>query len=367
MPPRRPPGARPKIGDVAARARVSPGTVSNVLTGRRRVDPALAERVRAAVEALGYVPHAAASQLRSNRTTVIGVVVPDLPNTFCATFVGKVEELARAEGYRTLVAGSGEDADEELAQVQALSAWRPAGVLIIPTDDRFRAREILASAGVPVVAVDRVTDQMAVDSVGIDNAAEAGRAAAHLLALGHRRVLVIASTLGLSNIRDRVAGVRVALAGRAAVEVVEGGPHVPAIAEAVGRRLERRPVPTAMLALTNKATLGAVVALERAGLSVPRDVSLIGFDDNEWMKAMHPAISAVRQPVEGLARRAWEQLKARLRGDRARPASARLGCSLELRDSTARPEGAGRPGAARPARRRRAGPRSPLPASPRRA
>jgi len=355
VPARRPRGARPKIGDVAARARVSPGTVSNVLTGRRRVDPALAERVRAAVEALGYVTHAAASQLRSRRTTVIGVVVPDLPNTFCATFVGKVEELARAEGYRTLVAGSGEDADEELAQVQALSAWRPAGVLIIPTDDRFRAREILAAAGVPVVAVDRVTDQMPVDSVGIDNAAEARRAAAHLLALGHRRVLVIASSLALSNIRDRVAGARAALAGRATVEVVEGGPHVPSIAEAVGHRLERRPVPTAMLALTNKATLGALVALDRAGLTVPGDVSLIGFDDNEWMKAMHPAISAVRQPVEALARRAWDQLQARLGGDRARPASARLGCSLELRDSTA-PPGGGRPA-------RRAGPPPPRKAS----
>ncbi len=345
MPPRRSQSARPKISDVAARARVSPGTVSNVLTGHRHVDPVLAERVRAAVEALGYVPHAAASQLRSRRTTVIGAVVPDLTNTFCATFVGTVEELARAEGYRTLVAGSGEDPEEELAQVQALSAWRLAGVLVIPTDDRFRARAILDSAGIPVVAVDRVTEGMSVDSVGIDNAAEAGRAAAHLLALRHKRVLVIASSLALSNIRERVAGVRAALAGRAAVEVIEGGPHVPAIAEAVTHRLERRPLPTALLALTNKATLGAVVALDRQGLSVPGDASLLGFDDNEWMKAMHPAITAVRQPVEALARRAWDQLVARLRGDRGPPVHVKLGCSLELRASTAASHG--RPGTGR--------------------
>ena len=203
---RRLPGARPKIGDVAARAGVSPGTVSNVLTGRRRVDPALAERVRAAVEDLGYMRHAAASLLRSSRTTVIGAVVPDLPDTFCATFVGKIEELARAHGYRTLVADSGEDPEEELAQVQALAAWRPAGVLIIPTDDRFRAGQFLAAAGIPVVAVDRVTDTMPVDSIGIDNAAEAGRAAAHLADLGHKRVLVVASSLALNNISQRAAG-----------------------------------------------------------------------------------------------------------------------------------------------------------------
>lgn len=350
MPPRRSHGARPKISDVAARARVSPGTVSNVLTGRRHVDPALAARVRAAVEALGYVTHAAASQLRSRRPNVIGAVVPDLPNTFCATFVGKVEELARADGYRTLVAGSGEDADEELAQVQALAAWRPAGVLIIPTDDRFRAGEFLASAGIPVVAVDRVVARTPVDSIAIDNAAEAGRAAAHLAGLGHRRVLVVASSLALKNIRDRVVGIRTALQG-ASVEVVEGGAFFPSIAEAVSRRLARPPLPTALLALTNKATLGAVVALGERGLVIPRDVSLIGFDDNEWMRAMRPAVSSVRQPVEALARSAWERLVARIEGDRTPPVHVRVPCTLELRGSTAPPPGRvgtrGRPQAVR--------------------
>ena len=285
---------------MAARAGVSPGTVSNVLTGRRRVDPALAERVRAAVEDLGYMRHAAASLLRSSRTTVIGAVVPDLPDTFCATFVGKIEELARAHGYRTLVAGSGEDPEEELAQVQALAAWRPAGVLIIPTDDRFRAGQFLAAAGIPVVAVDRVTDAMPVDSIGIDNAAEAGRAAAHLADLGHKRVLVVASSLALNNISQRAAGACSALAGRAAVEVVqgiEGEPYGPAIAEAVSQRLGRRPLPTALLALTGHATLGAVLALQQRGLVVPRDVSLIGFDDNEWMKIDAPGHQ--RRPPAG--------------------------------------------------------------------
>ena len=343
-------GAQPKIRDVAARARVSPGTVSNVLTGRRRVDPELAQRVRAAVDELGYVRHAAASQLRSRRTTVIGAVVPDLPDSFCATFVGKVEELARAAGYRTLVAGSGEDADEELAQVQALAAWRPAGVLIIPTDDRFRGGRFLAEAGIPVVAVDRVRDRMAVDSIGIDNAAEASRAAVHLANLGHKRVLVVASSLALHNISERAAGARAALAGRAIVEVVEGvgsETHVPALTEVVWKRLGRRPLPTALLALTNQATLGAVLALQRRGMVVPRDISLVGFDDNEWMKIMHPAISAVRQPVEALARSAWARLVARLHGDVAPPVHLRLPGSLELRDSTGAPPG-GRKGA-RPA------------------
>ena len=111
----------------------------------------------------------------------------------------------------------------------------------------------------------------------------------------------------------------------------------------MSQRLGRRPLPTALLALTGHATLGAVLALQQRGLVVPRDVSLIGFDDNEWMKIMHPAISAVRQPVEALARSAWDQLASRLRGERMPRARVRLACSLELRES-----------AVAPARRRRA-------------
>lgn len=342
MPRGRPPGVRdrrPKISDVAARARVSPATVSNYFTGKRNLAPELAARVRAAVEELGYVAHAAASQLRSKRPQVIGVVVHDLPNPYCATFVGTVEELARAQGYRTLVAGSGESPEEELAQVQALAAWQPAGVLIIPTDDRFRSLEVLAANRIPVVAVDRVTAAMKVDSIAIDNAGEGARAAAHLAQLGHRRVLVIASTLKLDNMRERVAGVKAALGPGARVEVLEGGAFVPLIAGAVHERLGRRPLPTALLALTNRATLASTIALHRRGLVVPRDLSLVGFDDHEWMTVMQPGLTAIRQPIEELGRRAWDQLLARLRGDRSPPVSVRLACSLEVRGSCAPPPG----------------------------
>ena len=326
----------PKIGDVAALARVSIGTVSNVMTSRRWVHPNLVERVREAMQQLGYVRHAGASQLRSRRTTVIGAIVPDLPDTFCATFVARVEELARASGYRTLVAGSGEDPEEELAQVQALATWRPAGVLLIPTDDQFRGVQFLASAGIPVVAVDRVIDDMSVDSIGIDNAAASGQGAAHLAALGHKHVLVISSLLS-HNVRERVAGARSALAGNTLVEVIEVVKGLEAVVGAVVRRLSRPPLPTAIMAVTHQATLASVHALQRCGLVVPREISLVGFDDNQWMPVMNPALTAVRQPVEALAVGAWQQLAARLRGDRAPPVRIRLAGTLELRNSAGPP------------------------------
>jgi len=181
---------------------------------------------------------------------------------------------------------------------------------------------------------------MPVDAIGIDNAAEAGRAAAHLAELGHKRVLVVASSLALHNICERAAGARAALEGRATVEVVGGGEsemHAAALTEVVLKRLGRRPLPTAVLALTNQATLGAVQALQRRGLVIPRDVSLVGFDDNEWMQVMLPGISAVRQPVEALASKAWARLVARMHGDAAPPVHLRLSGSLEMRNSSGAP------------------------------
>lgn len=120
-------------------------------------------------------------------------------------------------------------------------------------------------------------------------------------------------------------------------EVIEVGPQLRQVAPALFERLGRRPLPTAIFALTSIATLGSLMALSQRGLAVPEEVSLMGFDDYEWMQVVHPAISAVRQPVAELARAAWQRLVARLAGDTAPPERVRLACSLELRSSTAAP------------------------------
>ena len=336
---------RPNIHDVAARAGVSAGTVSNVLTGRRAVVPALSARVRAAVAKLGYVTDGAASHLRSSQSTVVGVLVPDLTNRFFASFVGLVECLVRADGYRVLVASSGVDGAMEAAELRALTAWKPAGLIVIPCEDRFASRAVLARTGIPVVVADRFDEHSACDAVGTDNADAVSQATAHLLELRHRRVLVVASTLDLHNVRQRVAGARAAFAARAragAPEVIEVGSGLEPAAEALLARLGRAPAPTAIVALTNTATLAALKALSRRGLRVPEDISLVGFDDDDWMEVVRPAITAVRQPMADLARTAWRRLRERLAGDRSRSVRVQLPCTLVLRDSTAACAG-GRP------------------------
>jgi len=329
---------RPNIHDVAARAGVSAGTVSNVLTGRRAVVPWLAERVRAAVAELGYVTDAAASHLRRSQSTVVGVLVPDLTNRFFARFVGFVESIVRADGYRVLVASSGVDVSMEAAELRALAAWKPAGLIVIPCEDRFASREVLAGSGIPVVVADRFDEHPGIDAVGVDNADAARRAIGHLIDLGHRRILVVASTLGLYNVRQRVAGARGVFGARSRAgpaEVAEVGLDLERAGQALFLRLGRKPVPTAIFALTNTATLAALSALSRRELTVPEDISLVGFDDDDWMQVVRPAITAVRQPMADLAQAAWSRLRARLGGDASRPSRTELPCVLVLRESTA--------------------------------
>jgi len=298
---------RPNIHDVAARAGVSAGTVSNVLTGRRTVVPALAARVHAAVARLGYVTDVAASHLRSSQSTVVGVLVPDLTNRFFASFVGQVEGLVRADGYRVLVASSGQGGAMEAAELRALTAWKPAGLIVIPCEDRFRSRAVLAGTTIPVVVADRFDQRCPCDAVR-------GRGGAP--------------------------------------EVIEVGAGLEAAAEALFARLARARPPTAIVALTNTATLAALKALSRRGLRVPQHISLVGFDDDDWMEVVRPAITAVRQPMADMARAAWSRLRERLAGDATRSVRVQLPCALVLRDSTAACA------TGRPARRNRTAARS---------
>ncbi|MEK0083518.1 LacI family DNA-binding transcriptional regulator [Benzoatithermus flavus] len=336
---------RPTIRDVAQAAAVSPGTVSNVLTGRRNVDPAIRERVLGAVEALGYRPDVAASSLRSTERNVVGAVVPELTNPFFACLVDRLEREARAAGKRLLVGASNGDPLEEEREVAALAAWRPAGLIVVPCDGRFGARRLLEREGVPFVVVDRPLEEgEPVDTIAVDNAAAAAEAAHRLLALGHRRVLAIASSLALGNMRERLAGVEaeVAAVDGAELETLEAGFEPEEITTAVAARLAREPRPTAVFALNNVLTLGVLRASADIGLVVPDDFSLIGFDDYDWMEVFRPPLTAVRQPVPELAHMAWQRLAERI-GPAAEdtvagtPCHLRLPCHLIWRGSVAVP------------------------------
>ena len=330
--------AAPSIIDVARLAGVSPATVSNVLGDRRPVRAASAERVHAAVQALGYETDRAASQLRSRRAKVVAVLVPNLDNPFFTSIIAGLEQAVRAEGYDIIVASSDDDEALERKRLLALLSWRPLGVVILPCTDAFEAREILEGAAARYVVVDRLPRRFNADAVTVDNDHAASLAARHLLELGHERILVAASTLRLANIRERCRGIGRTFqdAGLPKPPVLEAGMTFDLVSERLAGWLDRHGWPTAIVALTNFSTLGVLACLAQQQAHIPNDVSLVGFDDYTWMSVTMPSITAVRQPVELLGRQAWVRLRTRIDGDTSAPARLRLKCDIRIRGSTQR-------------------------------
>ena len=207
-----------------------------------------------------------------------------------------------------------------------------------------RRAKLLDRDGIPYVVVDRPLDAgVKVDTVAVDNVAAAAEGTRGLLQMGHRRLLVVASSTALGNIRERLTGIDAAIAAApdAQAEVIEAGFEQEEIARNLGERLANGPLPTAIFTLNSGLTLGTLKAMGPLGLEIPRDISLLGFDDYDWMEVFRPPLSAIRQPVAELAQAAWRRVAA-LTGMAplvGAPAlcHVRLPCSLAWRGSVAPP------------------------------
>lgn len=327
----------PTIQDVARLAKVAAATVSNVLNGTRPVAEIRKERVLAAVKTLGYRPNALAASLRRKETRTIGVVVPEITNPFFAALVHRIEELAGDSDYQILLASSNEDPKLEAARIRTLLDRRIDGLIVAPSRDEVEAVSHPIGALPPTVLVDRGFGLAGFDTIAADNVEAAYRGCKHLLSLGHRDIALIVMDAKLANFKDRIAGYRRALeeAGVAKrARVVTGGLDVESCRAAVERELKRPNRPTAIFSASYAATLGAVRAMRAVGLDLPRDVSLLGIDDSDWMAVLHPYISAVAQPVDRMATEAWRLLNQRLAGGHAKSARIRLHCTLHVREST---------------------------------
>lgn len=335
---------RVTIRHVAAAAGVSIATVSNVLNGRSSVAPELVERVRGVMQELGYQRDQVASTLRRRQTSVVGLVLPSLASPFQAALATRLEALAHAQGFQLLVGSANEDPEQELSRVQAMLAWRVAGMIMAPVDDRFPSRHLIRNQGIRTVIVDRTNGAAELDSVGVNNREATGLATRRLIEIGHRRILAVGSSRSIPNMRERITGFETAVRGAglsSTCDTLCGGGDLPCIGLALRRRLQDGPRPTAVFALSDVSTLAALRELGEMGLQMPTDVSLLGFDDHEWMQVLRPPISAVRQPTDEIARHAWTRILQRIRGDDSPVSRIRLACSLEWRGSTCAPPSGG--------------------------
>jgi DNA-binding LacI/PurR family transcriptional regulator len=301
------------IRDVARHAGVAISTVSAVLNKSAPVSEDTVARVEAAVEAIGYMPHAAAQSLRSGRSRMIGLIVPDITNPHFANVARVVESACLDAGYMAAVYSTSEDYDRERQILRMMRAQRVAGLIIIPTrSDAEQGAQLLAEIHVPTVLLDSFVEGLPFDIVKLDNMRAGYLATERLLAAGHTRIAV---TTGRDNIKtgaDRLAGYLEAHRERGIA--VDGslflrGEFDRETAYKSTLALMRKPdPPTAICALSNMMMLGVLMALAELGLSVPDDVSVVSIDDFDFAPIMNPPPTVVAAPVNAMALEAINEL-----------------------------------------------------------
>jgi LacI family transcriptional regulator len=291
------------IREVAARAGVSVGTVSNVLNGRGTVKESIVQDVRDAIAALGYVRNDAARQLRAGRSRVMGLVVLNVANPFFAAVARGAEARAADDGMVVLVGSSEQVLEREETYLDLFREQRVSGILVSPAAEDHTALDALAASGIPVVLVDRERTEISpLLSVAVDDV-EGGRlAVTHLLQQGRRRIVFVGDPLTTRQVADRLEGARRAVADYpdAALEVI-ASTHMTVLAgRAVGETLHERVHPAdAVFAANDLLAIGVMQALTMTGdLRVPDDIALVGYDDIDFAAAAIVPLTSVRQPAE---------------------------------------------------------------------
>jgi LacI family repressor for deo operon, udp, cdd, tsx, nupC, and nupG len=336
-------GAGPAhIEDVARRAGVSTATVSRSLRGLDRVAPRTRERVARAAQELHYVPSPAASQLASRRTQSVGVVVTTSGRWFWSEVLFGAEAVLRSAGYDTLLYivddPSGRRQFFDLMPLRR----RVDAVMVLGSSVTGREQEALRRVDVPVVLVGgRMTGGA---SVRIDDSAAAVTAARHLIALGHRDVVMVCSN-GSDPSSRRTTRLRRSGFERAMAEhgvdgrVVVTHPGIDGGAAAVEKLLSHGDLPTALFAETDELALGALRTLRRAGVAVPEEMSVLGFDDHELADAVE--LTTISRSPHAHGHSAAMQLLSALGPGASRRVDVVLPTRLVLRGTTGPPKTAG--------------------------
>lgn len=308
------------IRAVAARAGVSTASVSRALNNPDAVSPSLRARIAQAIEAVGYIPHAPARILSSRRSRTLGAIVPTIDNTMFARGIASLQRYLSSVGYMLFLTTSGYDLDIELQQARNLIGRGVDGLVLRGDCHHDGLRKLLADNAVPFINVGIYQPDRPYPCVGTNNEAAAHRAAAHVIELGHRRIGIV-SALQRNNDRAsaRVAGFRRALAENGLELPPEWHVEVPYTLddarEAARHLLNLRDRPTAVVCGNDVIAYGVLLEAERSGFSVPRDLSVVGFDDLDWSRHLRPSLTTIHVPTDETWQRAGEYLVRSLAGE----------------------------------------------------
>ena len=297
------------IKAVAARAGVSVGTVSNVLNRPDQVSPASRAKVLAAIDALGFVRHSSASQLRAGRSQTVGLVVLDIGNPFFTDLARGAEAEASDHALTVLLCSSDGSPERQARHLRFLEEQRVEGVLITPVDDDTTELGRLQLRGTSVVLVDAAAPDYC--SVTVDDRKGGALAGAHLVETGRRRITYVTAPETVRQSRERGIGLAEALRRRG----VGPAQHVvlPTLTGAAGYTATSevlRQRPDAVFCANDIVALGLLRGLLEAGVRIPRDIALVGYDDIEFAATAAVPLTSVSQPAHDLGRTAAALLAA---------------------------------------------------------
>ncbi len=325
----------PLLRDVAQQAGVATGTVSNVLHNPAKVAPETLARVQAVIAELGYVPNAAARQLSRGRSGSVGLLVLDARNPFFNDLAAGVEEAAGSMDLAVLLATSAERADRERLYLDRFEQSRVDGLLVTPVGGSVKQLKAIRDRGTPIVLLDRLATTPGFSSVAVDDI-EGGRLAGqHLVDVGCRRIAFVGGPVTLEQVRNRLVG-----AGRAAEAAGVALSHLATTRMTAdeGRRvgseiaaMPRRERPDGVFAANDLLALAILQALTLAGIRVPDEVAVIGYDDIAFAALAGVPLSSIHQPSYQMGRRAMELLAATMQaGGDSRTASQQVVFMPEL-------------------------------------
>ena len=306
------------IKDIAKKTGLGLATISSYLNGGN-VREQNRIKIEAAIEELHYEVNEVARGLKTNRTKLIGILIPELNNIFCAEIITEVEDILRNQGYATMICDCRTDISREVEAVDFLIKRRVDGVIVMPSGNKGKHFEKLIHEGIPVVLLDRKPDDFDGDCVLVDNQEGAKKAVEKLIQAGHQKIGMITGPSDVFTAKERYLGYKEALQEAGIPEsdtlityndyTIKGG------MQGLRYLVENNPEMTAVFVSNYELTMGVVIEANELNLNIPEQLSVVGFDNVEFARACVPKLCIVSQPTKEIAQKLAEVMLERLECD----------------------------------------------------
>jgi DNA-binding LacI/PurR family transcriptional regulator len=302
------------IKDIAKKLGISASTVSRALSNHPDIKDETKKKVRKLVKEYNYKPNPIAQSLKNNRTTIIGVIVPEIKHDFFASAISGIEEIAYHAGYTIIVCQSNESFEREVVNTNALIQQRVAGLIASISQNTKSGEHFqdVVSRGIPLVFFDRAYENVSASKVIIDDEKSANEAVTFLIKKGYKKIAHLAGPKTLEICKRRLNGYLNALKKAHIIIrnelICYGGLHEADGYNSMDELLKRNVIPDAVFAANDPVAIGAFQRIKEAGLKIPQDIGIVGFSNNKITSLVDPALTTIDQPSFEMGKKAAEIL-----------------------------------------------------------